>query len=460
MQNQQSRRGLRDMTAGPPAGHLFAFALPLLAGSFLQQFYNMVDAWVVGRYVGDGALAAVGVGFPVIFLFSSLFLGLSSGGTVVIAQHYGAGDWERVRSAVATIYKSFLLSIVPVTAAAVALVRPMLYLLRVEPGAYEDSRTYLLLVCLGLVGSIGYSLNAGILGGLGNSRSTLLFLLTATGLNIALDFLFVAGFRWGVFGAALATILAQAASWLLGLVYLLRRYPELELHLFHLHLDGSLLRQILGIGLPAGLQMSLVALGSMVVMSRVNGFGKEFAAGYNVGLRMDQMAFLPIQSLAQAVTAFVGQNIGAGKPERARQGVRVVVTSACIWSLLMTTFLLLFSRPLIAQFSATPAVIDGGTVYLRGIMPCYILFAVLFSLNNSMRGAGDSLFPMVNAVLSLILLRIPAVYLLANRFGPEAMFWGYGIGWALGFCLSVHHYLTGKWLRKGSVAAKNSAPQV
>ncbi len=446
MQNQQSRRGLRDMTAGPPAGHLFAFALPLLAGSFLQQFYNMVDAWVVGRYVGDGALAAVGVGFPVLFLFSSLFLGLSSGGTVVIAQHYGAGDWAKVRSAVSTIYKSFLLSIVPVTAAAVALVGPMLYLLRVEPGAYEDSRTYLLLVCLGLVGSIGYSLNAGILGGLGNSRSTLLFLLTATGLNIALDFLFVAGFRWGVFGAALATILAQAASWLLGLVYLLRRYPELELHLFHLQLDGKLLGQILGIGLPAGLQMSLVALGSMVVMSRVNGFGKEFAAGYNVGLRMDQMAFLPIQSLAQAVTAFVGQNMGARKPERARQGVRIVVCSAVVWAMLMAAVLMPLAPVLVGAFSRTPEVILGGTAYLRDVMPFYLFFAVLFCLNNAMRGAGDSVFPLVNVLFSLILIRVPAVYFLADHLGREAMFLGFGVGWCFGFVLSVLRYRSGKWL--------------
>lgn len=446
-----SSRGLRDMTVGSPAGHLFAFALPLLVGSFLQQFYNMVDAWVVGRYVGDAALAAVGVGFPVLFLFSSLFMGLSSGGTVVIAQHYGAGDWDKVRAAVATIYKSFLLAILPVTAAAVALVRPMLTLLRVESGAYGDSQIYLTVVCLGLIGSIGYSLNAGILGGLGNSQSTLLFLLTAAGLNIALDFLFVAAFRWGVFGAAFATILAQAVSWLLGLLYLLRRYPELNLRLFHLHLDGDLLRQILGIGLPAGLQMSLVALWSMVVMSRVNSFGKEFAAGYNVGTRLDQMAFLPIQSLAQAVTAFVGQNMGARKPERARAGIRIVVFSAVVWSLGMAAVLMPLAPTLIGGFSQTPEVIWGGTVYLRSVMPFYIFFAVLFCLNNAMRGAGDSVFPMVNVLFSLILLRVPAVYFLADRFGPEAMFLGFGVGWCFGFLLSVWRYRSGKWLHKALI---------
>ena len=449
--------GLRNMTVGSPAGHLFAFALPLLLGSFLQQLYNMVDAWVVGKYVGDAALAAVGIGFPVLFMFSSLFMGLSSGGTVVISQFYGAGDLKRVRDAIDTVYTTFMVSILPITAAAVLLVKPMLFVLRVKAGAYNEAWLYLTVVCAGLLGNIGYNLNSGILGGLGNTRTTLLFLCVSSILNIVLDLTFVIVCGWGVFGVAFATILAQAVSWLFGLFYINRKYPQIAIRPLCFRFDKELFREIMGIGLPAGIQMSLVALGSMLVMSKVNTFGEEFTAGYNVGVRLDQLAFLPIQSLANAATAFVGQNIGAEKPERARQGIRVVVTSACIWALAMTAVLIVFSPRLVAEFSKTPAVIHGGTVYLRSIMPFYILFAVLFSLNNAMRGAGDSVFPMVNAILSLILLRIPAVYLLANHFGPDVMFVGYGVGWALGFILSVHHYLSGKWLRKGSLAAKDHA---
>ena len=447
--------GLRNMTAGSPARHLFAFALPLLCGSFLQQLYNMVDAWVVGQYVGDTALAAVGIGFPVLFMFSSLFMGLSSGGTVVIAQFYGAGELDRVRDAIDTVYTTFMASIVPISVGAVLLVKPMLFLLRVKPGAYDEAWLYLTVVCAGLIGNIGYNLNSGILGGLGNTRTTLLFLAVSSVLNIVLDLIFVICFHWAVFGVAFATILAQAVSWLFGIFYINRRYPQIAIRPFCFRFDRALFREILGVGLPAGIQMSLVAFGSMVVMSKVNTFGEEFTAGYNVGVRLDQLAFLPVQALASAATAFVGQNIGAQKPERARQGVRVVVTSAVLWALSMAVLLMVFCPVLVAQFSDTPAVVYGGTVYLRSIMPTYVLFAVLFSLNNAMRGAGDSVFPMVNAILSLILLRLPAVYFLANHFGPKVMFWGYGIGWALGFLLSTHHYLSGKWLKKGSMAAKN-----
>ena len=440
------------MTVGSPAGHIFYFALPLLAGSFLQQLYNMVDSFVVGKYVGDSALAAVGVGFPVIFMFTSLFMGLSNGGTVVIAQFYGAGRMDRVRDAVDTIYTSFVCAAVPVTLAALLAVRPMLWLLRVDESAYHEAWVYLMVVCAGLMGTIGYNLNAGILGGLGNSRSTLLFLSIAAVMNIFLDFALVLWADMGVLGVALGTIISQAFSWLFGIFFINRRYPQIRIRPFCRRFDRELFRQIMGIGLPAGIQMSLVAVGSMVIMSKVNSYGEAYTAGYNVGYRLDQLAFLPVQSLSNAVTAFVGQNIGAKRLDRARRGVRVTVGSAVVWSLAMTALLIPCGPFFISIFSQTPAVIDAGAAYLQGIMPFYALFAVFFTLNNAMRGAGESVFPMVNTILSLILLRVPSVYLMAACFGPMYMYYGFGVGWAVGFAATVAYYLSGRWLRHGSLA--------
>lgn len=196
MDKNSAPKGMRNMTVGSPAGHIFAFALPLLAGSFLQQLYNMVDSWVVGQYVGDAALAAVGIGFPVIFMFTSLFMGLSNGGTVVIAQFYGAEKMDRVRDAVDTIYTAFIISAVPITLLAVVLVKPLLFILRVEDAAYHEAWVYLTVVCAGLMGTIGYNLNSGILGGLGNSRTTLLFLAISAIMNIVLDLVWYWWFRW------------------------------------------------------------------------------------------------------------------------------------------------------------------------------------------------------------------------------------------------------------------------
>lgn len=449
---QQS--GMRNMTEGSPAGHIFAFALPLLAGSFLQQLYNMVDSWVVGNYAGDAALAAVGVGFPVIFMFTSLFMGLSNGGTVVIAQAYGAGDRSQVRSAVDTIYTAFIVSVIPITILALAAVKPILLLMQVKPDAWVEARLYLSVVSAGLVGAIGYNLNAGILGGLGNSRTTLLFLAISSVMNIMLDLAFVLGCGMGVLGVALGTILSQAFSWLYGLWYINRRYPEIAIRPFCLRFDRALFRQIMAIGLPAGIQMSLVAVGTMTVMSKINSFGKEFAAAYNVGSKLDSLAFLPVQSLSNAVTAFVGQNIGARRMDRVRRGVRITAAASVVWSAVMLVLIPL-GPTLVGAFSSTPAVIQSGAVYLRCIMPFYFLFSVMFCLNNAMRGAGDSLFAMLDVLFSLILVRVPAVYWFADHYGPDYMYYGIGVGWMVGFTLSVLYYFSGRWKRKAGLHEEN-----
>ena len=443
--------GLRNMTVGSPAGHIFYFALPLLLGSFLQQLYNMVDSWVVGNYAGDASLAAVGVGYPVIFMFTSLFMGLSGGGTVVIAQFYGAGNMGRVRDTVDTVYTAFMASAIPITLLALGLVKPVLLLMQVQADAWAESWLYLTVVSAGLVGAIGYNLNAGILGGLGNSRTTLLFLAISSVMNIVLDLVFVLGLGMGVLGVALGTIISQAFSWLFGLFYINRCYPAIAIRPFCRRFDRALFRQIMGIGLPAGIQMSLVALGAMVVMSKINSFGKEFAAAYNVGSKLDSLAFLPVQSLSNAVTAFVGQNTGAKRPDRVRRGIRMTVAASVVWSAVMLVLIPL-GPTLVGFFSDTPAVIHSGTVYLRCIMPFYVLFSVMFCLNNAMRGAGDSLFPMLDVIFSLILVRVPAVYWFADHYGPDYMYYGVGVGWCVGFTLSVVYYLSGRWKRKGSLA--------
>ena len=442
------RGGVRNMTTGSPLRHILLFSLPLLAGNFLQQFYNMVDSWVVGNYVSDAALAAVGVGFPVLFLFSSLFSGIATGGTVVIAQALGAQKPERVQAAIGTLYTAFVRGILPITAAAVLLVRPLMVLLRVDPAAWAETRTYLLVVCAGIIGSIGYNLNAGILSGVGNSSATLLFLAVSTILNILLDLTLVLAAGQGVLGVALGTVIAQACSWLFGIWYINRNYPALAIHPFSGIFDRKLFAEIIRIGLPSGLQMSLVALGAMFVLSKVNSFGKAFTAGFNVGNKLDTLAFLPTQSMAAAVISFVGQNMGAGQVDRAKRGTLISVGLAIGWTVFSSVLVVLFCDPLSRIFSPNSTVIAVSAVYLKTVMPPYFLFSTLFVLNSAMRGAGDSVYPMVNVVASVILIRGPALYLLADHLGPEYMFWSYGIGWVITCALSVYHYAAGKWLGK------------
>ena len=277
---------------------------------------------------------------------------------------------------------------------------------------------------------------------------TLLFLAVSTILNIFLDLALVLAVPLGVLGVALGTVIAQLCSWLFGIWYINRRYPQLAIHPFNGIFDRKLFCEIIRIGLPSGIQMSLVALGAMGVLSKVNSYGKAFTAGFNVGNKLDTLSFLPVQSLAAAVISFVGQNMGASREDRVRQGVRITVTMAVVWTVLSSALVVWLSVPLSRIFSPDPAVIAASVRYLQCVMPPYVLFAILFVLNSAMRGAGDSLYPMVNVVASVILLRVPFLYLLANRFGPDAMYWSYGIGWAVACALSVYHYAAGKWRGK------------
>lgn len=448
------------MTAGSPTKHIFFFSLPLLAGNVLQQMYNMVDSWVVGNFTeGDTALAAVGIAFPVIFLFVSLFIGLSIGSTVTIAQFYGAKEMDRVRAAIDTTYGAFLLIAIPVSLIAFFLTDPILHLLQVQADAFPEARLYLQITSLGLVGSIGYNTNAGILQGLGNSKTPLLFLLIATVINIVLDLLFVAVFGWGVVGVAVATLSAEWFSWFFGIFYINRKYDSFRLRFRGLKIERGLLYKIARIGLPTGIQNALIAVASMAMTGKVNTFGTDVMAGFNVGGKIDCFALLPIQSFSNAVTTFTGQNVGAGHMDRVRRGLRATMLMSLAWSVLAAATLIPLSRPILSLFSQTPAVIDVGANYLSWILPGFTLFSIMQVLINVMRGAGAALFPMVNSLLSVVVVRVGLFYFLADTLGQDYMFACYIGGWILGVTLAVGYYFSGRWKRfAAATMAEMNAP--
>lgn len=449
-----TKTAMRNMTEGSCGKNILLFALPMLAGNILQQCYNLVDSWVVGNYVGDSALAAVGTAFPVLFLYISLFQGVSTGSTVVISQFFGAGRMDRVKDTVDTTYSAFLAVILPLTALAILLVEPLLHLLRIDESAFADARVYMTIVCAGLIGNVGYNFNAGILRGLGDSRTPLLFLILSTVLNIVMDLLSVIVLQMGVAGVAYATIIAEGVSWLAGVLYINRHYPMIRLSLVRLRFDRGLLKEIFRIGLPAGVQTAVVSIGLMAVTGRVNSYGETYTAAYNIGQKIDGLAMQPIQSLAAAATAFVGQNLGADKPRRVKEGTKVTLLMMLIWCIAVDLLILPVREPLAALFTDTPAAIHSCGRYVLCLLPCYPLFGVMFCLNSIMRGAGESVVPMCIAMVAQIFSRVPAVYLLAHFFGPDYMYLGFGFGWLVGAGLASAYYLSGRWKRHGSMAAR------
>ncbi len=446
---------MNTMTEGSTLKIILTFAFPMLIGNILQQLYNMVDSIVVGNYVGKLALAAVGTGFPIIFMMAAMFIGLGLGATILISQYIGAGDMNSVQKTAQTIYTAMILGSIPISIIGIFLSEPILILINTPVDALPMAKIYMMIVFLGMIGSFGYNVNAGILQGFGDSKSSLLFLAIATVINIILDLVFVIVFHWGVAGVAIATIIAQAASWIFGIVYMRKKYEILRFPILRFRFDRVILKKIIKLGLPTGIQQTLFSIGIMSLQSLVNSYGSDFIAGFNAANKIDTFAFMPIQSFSNAVTTFTGQNIGAKRMDRVHQGtvtaisLSVVVCIACLVIVPLGPYLL-------GLFSPDVAVIEAGMIYLKNVMPTIALLAVVFTINAVIRGAGESIVPMIGAIVSLWLGRIPAAYFIADKFGKEYMFLSYAVGWAFWLLISGPYYLSGKWKSKSEKLLNNT----
>ncbi len=447
-----------DMTVGSPFKLIISFTIPLLIGNIFQQLYNVVDSIVVGNYVGSVALAAVGTAFPVIFMFISLFMGIGIGATIMIAQYFGAGDNEKVRKTVDTIYTAIIVGAIPLTVVGVLLSGTFLRIMKVPADTFADAHLYITIIFLGIIASLGFNVNSGILQGLGDSKSPLIFLSLSTVINIVLDLLFVVVFRMGVVGVAIATIIAQTCSWLFGIVYINKKYPNLHINPFRFSFDKALFFQAIKLGVPAGIQQAIFSVGMMAMQSLINSYGSDFMAGYNGASKIDTFSFLPIQSFATAITTFVGQNIGAGRMDRVKQGAKITILMSVGCNLVISAVLLLIGPMLMRLFSPSDSVIQAGLVYMYRVLPFHWLLATMFVVNGIMRGAGEMTIPLISTTLSLWAARVPSAYLIAHFIGRDDIFFCNPIGWALGLSLALSYYLSGRWKNKAIVAKKDTMP--
>ena len=437
------------MTEGSVSRHILSFSLPLLAGNVLQQMYNLVDSLVVGNFVGKEALAAVGGTFIISFLVVSLFSGLSLGFTIVLSQFFGAKNHASVRASVDTAYIVAFVGALPVTLIGIALVNPLLHLVNTPAGAtMEMSSAYLTIVFAGVIGTFGYNLNAGILQGLGDSVSSLVFLAVTTVLNVVLDLLFVVAFGWGVAGVAWATVISQFVSFLLGTLWIVRRLKITDLVPSRMRFEPVILREAVRIGLPTGIQNMLFCLGTMAIQRLINGYGPAFMAAWSISGRIDSLAFMPIASFASAVTTFTGQNAGAGNLARVKRGfwaTHLVSGAVC---LLISVLVVVFARLLMGLFTPDEEVIQAGANVLYRLMPTYVLLSVLFITNSVLRGAGEAFWPFTASLTSFLLLRMPMAYVLDAFWGKDEIGWCFGIGWLVGSVIALARYWSGHWQRR------------
>lgn len=444
----------KDMTVGRPWKRIMEFSIPMLLGNVAQQLYNTADSVIVGKFVGDDALSAVGSAMPILNLLLALFVGISTGAGIVVSQSFGARDREGLTKAIGNCIALSMVATIVIMIIGPIVTMPLLTLLGTDPTIIDWCADYLNIYFLGIVGFFFYNMLSGILRGLGDSVSALGFLLLAAALNVGLDLLFVRSM--GVAGVSLATVIAQAISAVFCYIKLMKMRDLFDLNLKSMKLIPSVAGRILRIGIPSGITQAIMATAGMVVLNLTNAMGKTVVACNVIIMRVDGFAMMPNFTFGQAMSVYTGQNVGAGKYDRVSKGVKQGGAMALAFSTVITVVLLFFSQYLFEFFTETQSLIDLAVRMIRIMAVGYICISVTQVLGGVMRGAGDTVSPMWISIVSTILIRVPTAYLLAHltktadfpHGQPIALFGSLMISWVLGMVLSIIVYSVGKWKKK------------
>lgn len=452
----------RDMTEGAPWKRIAEFAIPMLIGNFAQQLYNTADSVIVGRYVGDNALAAVGSALPILNFLLALFIGISTGAGIVVSQSFGAKDRDGLSKNIGNCITLTAIVTVIIMVVGPIITHPLLTLLDTPDSIYKWCADYLNIFFIGSVGFCFYNMLSGILRGMGDSFSALLYLLVSAALNVVLDILFVAKFDMAVPGVALATVLAQAISSVFCLMKLMRMREVFDLNFKTLRLIKSHAATILRIGVPSGLTQGIMSMAMMVVQSLTNSMGEMVIACNVIIMRVDGFAMMPNMTFGQAMSVYTGQNVGAGKLDRVSKGLKQGMIMAVAFSTVITIVLLFLSKYLFGIFTTTESLISLAVRMMRILAVGYICIAVTQVLGGIMRGAGDTVTPMWISLISSICLRVPIAYGLAAltksaeypNGSPIALYTSQLIAWSLGAVFSVIAYKMGKWRKNLKASQK------
>ena len=450
---------VQDMTYGPIWRRIAAFAIPLLIGNVVQQLYNTVDAVVVGRYVGDEALAAVGASGPIMFLVLVFFMGISTGTGIMVSQYFGARDRSSLSKTIGTTITLMLITSALIMVLGPLITRPLLALIKTPDNIIDQTAQYLMIIFIGITGIAFYNGISGILRGMGDALMPLAFLTITCLMNIALDIWFVAGLGWGVAGAAWATVISQWISAVLCLMRLLRKNDAYELKPAMLKIDKTLALQMGRLGLPAAATQIVFSLANILIQALINQFGSDYIASQTIVMRVDAFAVMPIFSFGMAMSTFTGQNVGAGKLDRVEKGVRTGLLMGVSITAFLDIMMFLFGRYLMQIFTDTRHIIDMGYTILRILLPGYLGFSAAQIFFGAIRGAGDTVSSMWISMVTTVAIRTPLAYLLAwitrspeypvGR--PEVIPVTLMLAWLLSALFAGLVYRAGRWRTKGLI---------
>ena len=433
------------MTEGPIWRQILIFSIPLILGNLLQQLYNTVDSVVVGRFLGSNALAAVGSGSQLIFFIISFSMGASIGAGVLVSQTFGAEDRMGVHRTVHNAVALGLMAGALITVAGVILAGPLLRLLGAPEEVFPQAQRYLRVYFAGSLFAVFYNFATGILNAVGKPNKSLQYLAVSALTNTVLDVLLVAVFGMG--GAALATVVSQAAACVCIVRYLLTAEGEYRVNISEIRPDPATIGQMLKIGLPTGLQNTLMSLSNVVIQSAINSFGPTLMAANAAYSKLDGFNILPVISFSNAITTFVGQNTGARKPERVRTGLYVTLAMGVGYVIVTGALIMLFGRPLMGIFVREEPVIELGLYIMRFFCPFFALNTIMHITSSAVRGTGRTVPPMLIMLFFLCVFRIIWVNVTLKLFGQ--MFWvfaSYPVSWVLTDLALMIYLRRSNWL--------------
>jgi putative MATE family efflux protein len=436
-----------DMTSGNPCSLILQFTMPILLSQVFQQLYNTADAFIVGKYLGTNALAAVTSSGNLIFLLVSFFMGLAMGGGVVISRYFGARDERQVSRSVHTMIAFGLVSGVLLTIVGVLFTPAFLIWMRTDPEVMPEAVEYFRYYFLGAIAMVMYNVCRSIMNALGDSKRPLYYLIFSSLVNIILDLLFIGGFHQGVWAAAAATVISQAASVALCMIYLLRKGNIYTVEIRSIRFHKAILSEILRYGLPSGVQNSVIAFANVIVQSQINSFGKLAMAGYGVHAKIEGFVFLPVTSFNMATTTFISQNLGARRYDRAKKGARFSILAAVLMAEAIGVLYYIFATQLIGIFDSTPGVIEYGATQARIVALFYFLLAFSHSIAAVCRGAGKAFVPMIIMLSIWCVLRIGYIIAVMRLIGEiRYVFWAYPLTWSISSVIYLIYYLFSDWV--------------
>jgi len=439
-----------DMTEGTPWKKLIIFAVPMIIGNLFQQLYSIADAVILGRFIGDYALAAIGSSMPLFFLVIVIMMGISMGVSVMVSQYVGAKDRDGISYTigngivVVAVVGLILMAIGPL------LSRPLLVLLNTPPEILDDSVMYMNILLIGGLGMAYFNVLSGILRGLGDSFSPLIYLIIANLLNIIFNVLFIVVLGWGMPSVAIGTVLAQGLSALLCLRRLIKMRDTFDMGKKYLKPKREYLWKMLKLGVPAGASQGIIAVAVMIVQPLVNGFGPLVIATNVIVMRIDGLVMMPIFSFSNAMTVYAGQNMGAENVGRISEGTKQGVKMSVAICVVLVVIVLLFGRVMAEAFTQTQEVIDLSVRFLFILAPGFVFLAVAMVLWGTIMGAGSMFLPMLASLINTILVRIPAAYGFVYVLGtPEALMLSMVSAWFVNMILAIIVYRIGWWKSKG-----------